>query len=214
VQLTHRPDTGTATSRITARREAAGDKHIDTLPDDPAGMVAWVCAHRNMPAEVLAADALDALAIIRALRVTLDRQESSLLSLAREAGVPWQRLAVVMHLKSRQAAEQRARRLEAMQAGEGRSERAARARHANQAKEASWLTLHHKDIRRAAQDLSRTYPAAADGLAEALKDPASTPRELVAWMSVTLTDLNPGPLTRASRAAAKIVGTWHRARGS
>jgi hypothetical protein len=203
-----------AVASIYARRVAAGDRHLDTLPDDPAGVVAWVCAHQKAPASVLAADILDALALVGAVRVTLDRQEHTLLRAARKAGVTWQQIARVMRLRSRQAAEQRARRLDAWHAGEGRSERAARARRAGEAAEAKWLLRHRDEIRAVASALVVEFPDEAAELAEALGDPAATVREIVGWMSVVLADLDPAAAQTGFRlAAGRLVSGWRRARG-
>jgi hypothetical protein len=197
---------------IATRREAAGYTHLDSLPDDPAGLIAWVCTHQDAPDDVLAADALDALDIIYHLRVTLDRQELTLLRTARKAGVTWQRIALVLHLRSRQAAQQRALRLDSLQAGEGRSERTARERHAGESAEATWLLRNRNAIHAAARAVASEFPTEATDLAEVLHDPASTSRELIAWLSLSLADLNLSSIPASCRDAARAIDAWHRVR--
>ncbi|MEU3189806.1 hypothetical protein ABZ686_04040 [Streptomyces sp. NPDC006992] len=52
-------------------------------------------------------DVLAALLVVRALRDKLDRSEYELISLARERGITWQRIADALEMRSRQAAERR-----------------------------------------------------------------------------------------------------------
>jgi hypothetical protein len=63
-------------------------------------------------------DLLDALVVIRAMRVFLDHVEGSVLDRARKRGTTFSKLAAAMGLKSRQAAEQRCLKIQKAQSRE------------------------------------------------------------------------------------------------
>jgi hypothetical protein len=207
-----------AAASIAARRAMAEDQALEVLPDDPAGVVHHILTHRKVPVPYLCADALDGLAVIRALRADLDRDELSLIRMARGAGASWQGIAHASGITSRQGAEQRALRLEAERAGGQRLEPPARHRRRSARREEAWLRRNTVRIRQTATEITATgtcLPAelgdTIDGLAAALADPEITPAALMGWLSVLTYEARQhsrAPRGQALDRAAELVLAW------
>jgi hypothetical protein len=178
-----------AADRIADRRAAADDSALEMLPDDPLGIARHVLTHRKVPVQVLCADTLDALSTVRAIRAELDRDELSLLRLARQLDITWQAIAGAYGLKTRQAAEQRAIRLEAGKGGGKRAEYPMRTRRQLQHQEDAWLLRNALRILACAKSVAGLcaiegdLAEAADQLADAVADPDSTPRHLMSLLN-------------------------------
>lgn len=98
---------------ILGRRRAAEDPALEQLGDDPVSVVAHVLAQRRVPVAVLRHDVVASLLLVRHLRSELDRQELDLIKAARSTGLEWAELAEPLGVRTKQAAEQRALRLQA-----------------------------------------------------------------------------------------------------
>lgn len=224
-------DPGLTASQIAARRQAAGDDGLEALGVDPFSAVRYVCTHRSVRAEVLAADALDALTIIRSLRVALDRDELSLIKLACANGITLGVVAQALGLRTRQAAEQRRLRLEEQaeqrrsrvpgesRSGGERSEVKARERARRTRREEAWLVRHTMEIKDVCQAMV-SAPFSAAGTTETLEDllgALDDPYPPAGTLMVYLRDLlaaahsegetqflSPGLVGRADR----LIGAW------
>lgn len=125
---------------------------------DPAAVVRGlqqvVAAIRQPPAEALsAADLLEALTRLRAVREQLAGWEPELAAAARERGASWAALAPALGVGSRQAAERRFLRLRPSATGEATGEarvRAERDRRAGERAVASWARRNAGPLRRLA----------------------------------------------------------------
>jgi hypothetical protein len=125
---------------------------------DPAAVVRGlqqvVAAIRQPPAEApSAADLLEALTRLRAVREQLAGWEPELAAAARERGASWAALAPALGVGSRQAAERRFLRLRPSATGEATGEarvRAERDRRAGERAVASWARRNAGPLRRLA----------------------------------------------------------------
>lgn len=220
-----RPLLEAAADRIRERRAACDDDNM--LPDDPAGVARYVRTHRRVPKAVLAADMEDALVIRRALREESDREDLGAIQAARACGITWARIGEIWGFRGRQGSKEMAARLEAAVLPDGhRDARVARARRRAACEEA-WLLRRHDVIARCVQRVVASSPhhdqdegladAMAD-LAEAHGDAGSTPRQLLALLSLVVQahdassphgpdDLGCAPLATARR----LIGEWPRA---
>lgn len=183
-------DMARAVERIRDRRAACRDSELESLPDDPDGVVRHVIMHRSVAAAVLERDLEDAAIIAQALRIERDRRDLGLLRAMRSAKWSWARIAQASGFRSRQGAEQMVRRLEAAQAEDGqRDERLARAVQAAAARKPLWLAAHVSQIHSATQTVmviaerlpEVLHPAIAD-LAEELEDPDVTTAGLMSCL--------------------------------
>jgi hypothetical protein len=193
----------TIMARITARRNAAGDGFLETMPDDPAGVVGWVIKHQDVSRAILVADALDCLALVDGMRALLDRREMSAMRLARKVGVTWQKIATALRLDSRQAARQRLLRLVKECVGEDLEPSEPEAR----LTEEVWLDNHATEIRSAADALLAAFPDDEDA-EEFLGSPSSSLRDLMLWVDATSWELRPDECPEVERLAAR----WRRDR--
>lgn len=193
----------TIIERIAERRKRAGEDHLETLPDDPAGAIAWVIAHVDVPSAVLRADVTDCLALSRWLRVTVDRRELALLKLSRRPGVEvtWQEAATSLGLQSPQAAQQRMLRLQAQRDSTVRNEKAMRAKWTAEARQEVWLEENEDRIRDTAKSMCKIAPDGAPELAEALED--GTIRMVMVWLRGATRDYQPGLCPAAEVVAAE-----------
>ncbi len=120
--------------------------------------VADGCASNRPAAAPVLADEelLDALALLHALRDQLTGWEPQLIAAARDRGVSWQRLATVLGVATRQAAERRFLRLAPSTTGEitadGRVQ-AARRRRADDRALQHWAREHAGELRRLAAEV-------------------------------------------------------------
>jgi hypothetical protein len=179
-----------ATEAIISRRAACEDAARWAPPDDPFGLLGYLDTHRGVPQEVLAADAADALVVIRCLRAALNERERAFIHLSRDLGRKWRQIAGPLGLTSPQAAEQRCLRLDRWHETETRSDKQARRERAASASRPAWLAAHASEIRPAAMAVmlispwlpSALSPAVTD-LAEELGDPDATPAGLMFCLS-------------------------------
>jgi len=107
-------------------------------------------------ADLTEEELLDALELLHALRDQLTGWEPQLIAAARDRGVSWQRLATVLGVATRQAAERRFLRLAPSATGEitgdGRVQ-AARQRRADDRALQSWAREHAGELRRLAAEV-------------------------------------------------------------
>lgn len=213
---------------VLRRRQAAEDPDLELLGDDPAGVVAHVLAHRQVPAQVIQADVDAALLIIRHLRAELDRQELALIRAGRAAGMEWAGLAGPLGVATKQAAEQRTLRLAAAHdqqteqrqlrvegsrpRGAVRSVTAVRGRRREESRVEDWLNRNELAVDVAVRELLRHRAGLAtnedlddelDELEEAFATPRVTLRQrqgLVARLGLVLDAL-------AEAGAAKVEGS-------
>jgi hypothetical protein len=168
---------------------------------------------------------LAALAALRALRDELDAQEPELIAAARAAGVSWARLAPVLGVASRQAAERRYLRIrqsprdDARLTGDQRVT-AERDRRAGDRAVAAWADQHTADLRQLAARITLLEPtqpgarASLERLRAALGGNDHT--VLLQRLAETLPYL-PSPLaaevTRVGDDTVEVRRTSDRARG-
>jgi hypothetical protein len=134
---------------IIERRARCDDPDREKLGDEPVELVAYLVAHRRVPAEVLRRDVPDALVLLeyarRAVPVLpgrLDRLEHRVLTLGIEAGLSLGELAAPLGLRSRQAVQHRLLRHAAAERGAPRSEVAERTARRAETRERAWLDRH------------------------------------------------------------------------
>jgi hypothetical protein len=155
---------------------------------------------------------LDALVAVRQLRARLDEWEPQLISAARDAGVSWARLAPVLGLASRQAAERRFLRLDSPNAAGGDTVsrdgrvQAVRDRRAAERAVTRWARRNGADLRQLAgqigalTDLGSGAQASLDELHQALGgDDAAT---LLPLLAATHQHLPPQHAKLAAQVAA------------
>src|SRR5215472_1564736 len=146
------------TWQILGRHARADDLGAEQMSaDNPFGVVRYVCTRRALPG-----DTADALVLVGLLRDGLDRAELTLLLGGHREGLTWQDLADVLGLHSRQAARQRARRLDAAlaarrldaelaalspEAGAGHAVTSGGGLGARKMRETRWLEEHEAAIR-------------------------------------------------------------------
>jgi hypothetical protein len=216
---------------IAARRSACEDSALEQLPDDLLGVLRFVLTHRDVPPAILAADAADALALIRWLRAEADRLEHGAIGLARDAGVTWSLIGRHLGLGTGkpQATEQRYLRLTAKLAGQPPDPSLARhARRRQQAEERRmqrqdrWLAGHTFEIEAAARAIvaltlpSPTAQASADELILELRKTRPSHLQLMVWLRTALTELGlegqldavPDPVRVA---VTQLTSGWDRA---
>lgn len=210
--------------RIAERRGRAGDDHLERFSIDPLGAIEHVRAYPGGVARaVIIQDVADALAIVAALRVELDRHELALIKIGRKQRLSWAELARLLGLKSRQAAEQRKLRLDEAGAGETRSEVAARGRLRGKETEPAWIARHRAEITSLARVVAAGRFLSADAiedaeeLGEALEDPPSPARHLLAVISQVVADVGragevPQLPGHAFDRARRLVSDWDRLR--
>jgi hypothetical protein len=113
---------------------------------------------RAAAGDTSAAEALAALAVLRALRARLDSWEPQLIAAARRSGASWAELAPVLGVASRQAAERRYLRLDDAGGPEGgtREDRvqAVRDRRASDRAVADWARTNGADLRQLAGQIT------------------------------------------------------------
>ncbi|MBG0818632.1 hypothetical protein [Planomonospora sp. ID82291] len=165
---------------IIERRVRCGDPDREKLGDDPVELVAYLVAHRRVPAEVLRRDVPDALVLLeyarRAVPVLpgrLDRLEHRVLTLGIEAGLSLGELAAPLGLRSRQAVQHRLLRHAAAERGAPRSEVAERTARRAETRERAWLDRHGADLLSCAGRLLAHRDLLANAAAGAGADPAS-----------------------------------------
>ncbi len=214
-----------AADRISARRASAGDDRLESLADDPLGVIGYVCARSGgVPPEVVADDVIDALKIIRVVRETLDRRELALLRMGGQAGLSWKQRAGALGLSSRQAAEQRALRLEQAASLEGtRSEVTARTERQATIAEDHWLAAHHEAIEGMARRLALLELTGEDGrdsveaIAVELAEQRPSHRAIMAYAGQLLREVDEGgersavPSAVAQRAR-QLTAEWRHLR--
>jgi hypothetical protein len=190
-------------ARIAERRKRAGESHLETLPDDPAGVIAWVIAHPDAPCAVLREDVLDCLTLSYWLRVTVDRRELALLKLGRRrsVGITWLQAAGALHLNSAQGAQQRMLRLQAQRDSTVRNEKAVRAKWTAEARQEMWLEENEPRIRDASEAMVKAAPDGAPELAEELEE--GTVRTIMVWLRGATRDYPPGLCPAAETLAAE-----------
>lgn len=194
---------GAIIARIAERRKRAGEDGLETLPDDPARVIAWVIAHPDAPHAVLREDVLDCLSLSYWLRITVDRRELALFKLARRPGikVPWHQSASRLHLQSAQAAQQRMLRLQAQRDSTVRDEKAVRAKWTAEARQEVWLEENEQRIRDASASMVKVAPDGAPELAEELGE--GTIRTIMVWLRGATRDYPPGLCPAAETLAAE-----------
>jgi hypothetical protein len=219
---------------IARRRKAAGDDYLEGLSTDAFGAVRYVCSHTaGVSRAVVAADVIDALAVVRELREALDRHELGLMLIGRRVNLTWRAMADALGMSSRQAGQQRYQRLDAGQqryqeledgiTGNRRSEVAARAISRGRTAEERWFARNRGAVEELAEILaSASYdsPAArddAESLAEILADPERPTGSLLAWIGQVLEGLEragevPDGLGALLEDAGRLVGEWRRVR--
>jgi hypothetical protein len=175
--------------RIAARRNAAGDSFLETMPDDPAGVAGWVVKHQDASRAVLAEDALDCLLLIQGLRKVLDRREMLVMRLARKSGVTWQQIAKVLGATSRQAARQHAAYLEREHGNA--TEKEIEAILGAAIREEEWLDKYAAEIVDAANAFIAAAPDGAPDLAEELSAHPIL-RDVMIWMAEAVRTHSPG----------------------
>lgn len=134
-------------------------------PEDLLGIVRYVLRCQQVRRDVLAADMLDGLEIITALRAQIDDTELALLRGGRRLGHSWAELATPAGLHSRQGAEQRMVRLTAAIGHRVRSERKERGHRARTRSATAWLAGSRErilDLAAAAASAEHGDPEAAD----------------------------------------------------
>ncbi|GIH81475.1 hypothetical protein [Planobispora longispora] len=209
---------------IIARRARCDDPDLETLPDGPLEVAAYVAAHRRVPAEVLRRDVLDALVLLEygrravpALPGRLDRIEHRLLSLGVESGLSLGEMAAALGLRSRQAVQHRLLRHAAAERGAPRSEVAERAARRAESRERAWLDRNAAALLEctarllAHRDPLTAAPAPASG--HAAPDASSVPDPELAEsfdeLAESLARVPAGPrdpayLTRTRHLAARL----------
>ncbi len=99
---------------ILERRTACDDPDVGRFPDvaDLLGVVEFVERYQRVPPEVLRDDAVGVLAILNFLAGELDRRKLLAIRIGRRSGTTWRMLAGPLGVRTYQAAEQVALRLE------------------------------------------------------------------------------------------------------
>lgn len=215
---------------IIGRRTAADDPYLGRMPDDVLGVLMHIAAYRVGPDQVRRQDFADGWALAEYLERELMCLRIALLVLARSGRMTWDQIAAVTGDRSRQAAQNRLRRLQSGAAGQVMSERPARAAAAEEAeiRQASELRGDALAVRAVAAALIRLaelVPADVgaetgidlDDLREELKalGPGQVSTSLTAYTAVLLRallhrrDLD-GQLVEVVAAGSKRLGVTSR----
>lgn len=199
-----RTQAAAAIDAVIDRRRRCDDPDLAHLPDDPIGLAGYVSRCQRVPADVLAADVLDALlaleyarAAVPAVPAELDALEYLLLRSGRAAGLTFAALAVPLGLRSKQAAEHRLLRYASASRGGPAHERAERAARRAEARERGWLQRHGPDLLAATGALLAARDSLDGELAEDLNHLADS---LAAVPAATAADY----LVRMGRVAARV----------
>jgi hypothetical protein len=196
----------TIIARIAERRERAGQDHLETFPDTPAEVIAWVIARADAPEAVLREDVLDCFRLDHWLQVTLPRRRLALYHLGRQPGVDasWREIAEVQHLGTPQAAQNALARLESAREDGKRSEKELREKRRRELTQETFLEENAAGIRKAAEAFIAAAPDGAPELAEELED--GTIRSIMIWTIDAVSAYSPG----LCPAAEVLVAEWMR----
>lgn len=166
-----------AIDAIAARRDRCGDPARELLPvvvEEAVEAARYVADHPAVPADVLAADTVDALTLLTYARARLpvhaasaEKLEHRLLLLGVAAGVPLKALGAPLGVASRQGAENRLLRHEAAERGLPRTDTAGRAAIRQEIRLSTWTAAHGHRVLGAA----RLLLAHRSELAARLEDP-------------------------------------------
>jgi hypothetical protein len=117
MSIAHRIDPATAQGHLSQRYATGTDRGAweDGIPLDPAVALAQLCRaerqeHAKLPLPTTA-DVTAGLTLLAPIRDRMDHDELLLLAGARARGLTWEQIAETLGLDTRQAAEQRYRRL-------------------------------------------------------------------------------------------------------
>lgn len=135
-----RSEAADAAARVARRRRQHSDDDLEFLGATEWDVASHVARRQQVDPAVLREEVPDAFALIDFLRRELDRMELGVWRAAEKGGFSFRELAELRGLNSRQAAEQRRRRLEAFAAGDDKREPAARARRRGRARPRSEAT--------------------------------------------------------------------------
>lgn len=158
-------------ARDAARRAAAAvhtrrddlrprDRGIDYFPDHTdfdaqvAAVIAYVNRYRDVPRDVLVADAHDQATLLAYQRVQEEHQRLGVINALRGLGLAWPQVAVALGLASPQAAQQMWLRLTSGVTGGPRTERAARAARRAAADRRAAVETNEQKLRRLARKLA------------------------------------------------------------
>jgi len=161
---------------VFGRHAACGDDGMEMLAaDEPLAILRYLLSRPDVPRNVRAADAADAVTMVRHLHADLADLERRALRLAKDSGLTWEQVAAVRR-GSPQAAHQRLRRLE-----EAKDEVAA------PRSEAAWLAHNAGHIERTARAVAASalpviVQSDADDLDEALAEDDPGPAELMSLL--------------------------------
>jgi hypothetical protein len=221
VSIGHLAAAGTAaTDRIYQQHWRDGGAELMPSPGpragELAGMLDYVRAHPLRDKRYAAADARDALTILRYLREWANGMELAMLILGRDSDLTWHELADAAGWHSKQAAQQRVRYLKGRAA---RREGDSGGRDAPASRDEAFLVRESRQIRTVSEAIaSAVLPDAkaqesAEELALELTKTAPSLRWLMIWLVIVLDELKVadglGALAPGvRRETVRLVGEW------